>query len=84
MFLGERKNFGGQEENYNFNTNIDEIAKQEELCKLADERFVDRQNALKASNNAAKKMVKRELKRQPASLYFKGETILIRIPKKNS
>lgn len=80
LFLGEKKEFEVQEENYDFNPNVDEIAKQEELCELADERFVIRQKALEASNNAAKKMVKRELKRQPPSLYYKGETILVRIP----
>ena len=80
LFLGEKNEFEVQEENYQFNRKVDEIAKQEELCELADERFVIRQKALEASSNAAKKMVKRELKRQPPSLHYKGETILVRIP----
>ena len=77
LFLGEKKEFEVQEENYDFNPNADEIAKQEELRELADERFVITQKALEASNNAAKKMI---IKRQPPSLYYKGETILVRIP----
>ena len=68
LFLGEKKEFEVQEENYDFNPNVDEIAKQEELRESADERFVITQKALEASNNTAKKMVKRELKRPPPSL----------------
>ena len=62
LFLGEKKEFEVQEQNYDFNLNVYEIAKQGELRELADERFVIRQEALEASKNAAKKMVQRELK----------------------
>ena len=62
LFLWEKKEFEVQEENYDFNKNVYEIARQEELRVLADERFVIRQEALEASNNAAKKIVKWELK----------------------
>lgn len=53
---------------------------EEELNNLAIERDVLRKKALNASNNAARKMVKRELKRQPPSLYYKGDAVLVRIP----
>ena len=56
------------------------LPKRKSCGELADERFLVRQKALEASNNAAKNMVKRELQRQPPSLYYKGETILVRIP----
>ena len=49
LFLGEKKEFEVQEQNYDFNLNVYEIAKQEELRELADERFVIRQKALEAS-----------------------------------
>ena len=41
-----------------------------------------RQKALDASNKASPRqnMVKRELRRNPPSLYYKGETVLIRVP----
>ena len=39
-----------------------------------------RKKALNASNNAARKIIKRELKRQPPSLYYKGDPVLVRIP----
>ena len=42
---------------------------EEELNSLAIERDVLRKKALNASNNASRKMVKRELKRQPPFLY---------------
>ena len=75
----ERKTISSRR-NHDIKQNIDELTKREELRELADERFLVRQKALEASNNAAKNMVKRELKRQPPSLYYKGETILVRIP----
>ena len=53
LFLGEKKEFEVQGGNYDFNPNVDEIAKQEELCELTDERFVITQKTLEASNNAA-------------------------------
>lgn len=80
LSLGKKNDFEVQEENYKIKQNIDELTKKEELRELADERVLVRQKALEASNNAAKNMVKRELKRQPPSLYYKGETILVRIP----
>ena len=42
---------------------------EEKLNNLAIERDVLRKKALNASNNASRKMVKRELKRQPPFLY---------------
>ena len=49
------------------------------MNNLASDRVVLRQKTLKSSNDAAEKMVKRELKRQPP-LYYKGESVLLRIP----
>ncbi len=78
LFLGEKKaEFQVPEENVD-ETNYDPT--EEELSNLASERSVLRKKALDASNDAAQKMVKRELKRQPPSLYYKGETVLVRIP----
>ena len=54
--------------------------KTEELTELIKERSSIRQKALDASNKASQYMVKRELKRNPPSLYYKGETVLIRVP----
>ena len=54
--------------------------KREELTELERERDSIRQKALDASNDAAQYMIKRELKRNPPSLYNKGETVLLRIP----
>ena len=48
--------------------------------ELEIERDAIRQEALVASNEAAQYMVKWELRRNPPSLYYKGETVLIRIP----
>ena len=39
-----------------------------------------RQKALDVSSKASQYMVKRELRRNPPSLYYKGETVLIRVP----
>ena len=50
------------------------------MRNLSSERDVLRKKALKASNDAAQKMVKRELRRQPPSLYYKEESALVRIP----
>ena len=47
---------------------------------LEIERDAIRQEALDASNEAAQYMVKRELRRNPPSLHYKGEAVLIRIP----
>ncbi|PFX22417.1 OTU domain-containing protein [Stylophora pistillata] len=53
---------------------------QRELIELERERDSIRQKALNSSNEAAQYMVKRELNRNPPSLYNKGETVLLRIP----
>ena len=55
-------------------------SKREELLELVIERDAIRQEALDDSNEAAQYMVKRELRRNPPSIYYKGETVLIRIP----
>ena len=39
-----------------------------------------RKQALETFNDAAKNMPKKELKQQPPSLYYKGETILVHFP----
>ena len=78
LFLGEQRDYQVPEEveeaNYDDPT-------EEELRNLSSERDVLWKKALKASNDAAQKMVKRELRRQPPSLYYKGESVLVRIPK---
>ncbi|XP_068742406.1 KRAB-A domain-containing protein 2-like [Montipora capricornis] len=66
-----------EENNSNFETGD---SKREELLELEIERDAIRQEALDASNEAAQYTVKRELRRNPPSLYYKGETVLIRIP----
>ena len=63
-----------------FHGYIDEILREKDLRESENDRFLLRQKALNASNNATQKMVKRELKRNPPSLYFIGETVLVRIP----
>ena len=72
--------FEVQDENEEAFPQVDEILREEDLRELENNRFLLRQKALNASNNAAQKMVKRELKRHPPSLYFIGETVLVRIP----
>lgn len=51
-----------------------------ELSDLASKRLVVWEKALKASTDVAQTMVKREVKRQPSSLYYTGESVLVRIP----
>ena len=80
LFLDEGMDFEVQDENEEAFPRVDEILREEDLCELENNRFLLRQKALNASNNAAQKMVKRELKRHPPSLYFIGETVLVRIP----
>ena len=75
-----RMDFEVQDENEEAFPQVDEILREEDLRELENNRFLLRQKALNASNNAAQKMVKRELKRHPPSLYFIGETVLVRIP----
>ena len=48
----------------------------EELTELHRERDSIRQKALDGSNEAAPYMIKREFRRNPASRYNKGETVL--------
>ena len=78
LFLGEKTEFEVPEENVD-EANYDDPT-EEELNSLASDRVVLRQKALKSSNYEAEKMVKRELKRQPPSLFYKGESVLLRIP----
>ena len=78
LFLGGKKEYEVPEENDN-SFQMDEH-KREELTELERERDSIRQKALDASNDAAQYMIKRELKRNPPSLYNKGETVLLRIP----
>ena len=78
LFLRGKKEYEVLEENNSsFETGE---SKREELLELEIERDAIRQEALDASNEAAQYMVKRELRRNPPSLYYKGETVLIRIP----
>ena len=78
LFLGGKKEYEVLEENNSsFETGE---SKREELMDLEIERDAIRQEALDASNEAAQYMVNRELRRNPPSLYCKGETVLIRIP----
>ena len=78
LFLGGKKEYEVLgENNSSFETGE---SKREELLELEIERDAIRLEALDASNEAAQYMVKRELRRNPPSLYYKGETVLIRIP----
>ena len=78
LFLGGKKEYEVLEENNSsFETGE---SKREELLELEIERDAIRQEALDASNEAAQYMVKRKLWRNPPLLYYKGETVLIRIP----
>ena len=72
--------FEVQDENEETFPRVDEILREEDLRELENDRFLLRQKALNASNNEAQKLVKRELERHPPSLYFIGETVLVRIP----
>ena len=72
--------FEVQDENEEAFPQVDEILTEEDLRELENDRFLLRQKAVNVSNNAAEKMVKRELKRHPPSPYFIGETVLVRIP----
>ncbi|PFX28294.1 hypothetical protein AWC38_SpisGene7008 [Stylophora pistillata] len=78
LFHGGKKEYEVPEENNN-SFQMDEH-KREELTELERERDSIRQKALNSSNEAAQYMVKRELKRNPPSLYNKGETLLIPVP----
>ena len=78
LFLVGRKEYEVPDENSN-GIEIDEC-KTEEPTELVTERNSIMQKALDASNKASQNMVKRELWRNPPSLYYKGETVLIRVP----
>ena len=71
-----KKEYEVPDENSN-GIEIDEC-KTEEPTELVTERNSIMQKALDASNKASQNMVKRELWRNPPSLYYKGETVLIR------
>ena len=78
-FLGGKKDYEVPEENSN-GIEMDEC-KAEEPTELITERSSIRQKALDASNITSHYMVKRELRRNPPSIYYKGaETVLIRVP----
>ena len=78
LFLGGKKEYEVPEENSN-GIEMNEC-KTEELTELVIERNSIMQKALDASNKASQYMAKRELRRNPPSLYYKGETVLIRVP----
>ena len=78
LFLVGRKEYEVPDENSN-GIEIDEC-KTEEPTELVTERNSIMQKALDASNKASQNMVNRELWRNPPSLYYKGETVLIRVP----
>ena len=77
-FLGERRTMKFQKKKNN-GIEIYEC-KAEELTELITERSSIKQKALNASNKASQYIVKRELRRNTPSLYYKGETVLIRVP----
>ena len=76
LFLGGKKDY---EVPNNNRIEMDEC-KAEELTEPITECSSIRQEALDASNKASQYMVKRELRRNPPSLYYKEETVLIRVP----
>jgi len=78
LFLGGKNDYEVLEENNN-GIEVDEC-KAEELTELMTERSSIRQKALDESNKASQHMVKREIRRNPPSLYSKDETVLIRVP----
>lgn len=80
LSLAERKDLEVPEED---ESNLQELSpvKKSKLQEWKKQRDCIREGALKASNNAAQKMIKRELKRNPPSLYNAGETVLVRIAK---
>ena len=58
-----------------------ESPRKDTLRQWKKERDNVRDEALKASKDALRKMIKQELKRNPPSLYYVGETVLVRITK---
>jgi len=81
LFIGEKKDFEvEEEEDVLIGNERDKDTPADDLCELANERDIVRQKALDASTKAAQRMIKRELKRNPPSLYHKGEVVLLRLP----
>ena len=82
LHLGGKKDFEVPEENQSEGrVQANEYDRDEtHLREIETQRDLIREKALDASNKAAQRMVKRELKRKPPSLYYKGETVLIRVP----
>ena len=82
LHLGGKKDFEVPEENQSEGrVQANEYDRDEtDLREIETQRDLIREKALDASNKAAQRMVKRELKRKPPSLYYKGETVLIRVP----
>ncbi|EDO34789.1 predicted protein [Nematostella vectensis] len=58
----------------------DEINSDSDYDSWFQEMDRKRQKALHSSNESARRMVKRELKRNPPSRYFVGEKVLVRLP----
>ena len=82
LHLGGKKDFEVPEENESEGrVQANEYDRDEtDLREIETQRDLIREKALDASNKTAQRMVKRELKRKPPSLYYKGETVLIRVP----
>ena len=79
LSLGERKAFEVSEED---KTEFQlKSPRKDTLRQWEKERDNVRDEALKASTDASQKMIKRELKRNPPSHYYVGETVLVRVAK---
>ena len=79
LSLGERKAFEVSEED---ETEFQlKSPRKDTLRQWEKERDNVRDEALKASKDASQKMIKRELKRNPPSLYYVGETAVVRVAK---
>ena len=79
LSLGERKAFEVSEED---ETEFQlKSPRKDTLRQWQKERDNVRDEALKASKDASQKMIKRELKRNPPSLYYVGESVLVCVAK---
>ena len=78
LSLGERKPFEVSEEDYEAEFQL-KSPRKDTLRQWEKERDNVRDEALKASKDASQKMIKRELKRNPPSLYYVEETVLVRV-----
>lgn len=79
LSLGERTAFEVSEED---ETEFQlKSPRKDTLRKWEKERDIARDEAFRASAHASQKMIKRELKRNPPSLYYVGETVLVRVAK---